>query len=427
MSKGARFFALLLGMVVVLIIIFVVVQIVVFKPSSKVKLAKIPVGEYDPVVWGRFYPLEYGSYRKNLEMAPSPTGYGGSLKVQHAIKQPEILINFKGMAFSKDYTEDRGHPYALEDLKGTKRITPMSPGACMTCKTANLIDIYRDMGWKYAKMPISELFPRMKHPIVCANCHDPATMNLRIINPAFIEAMQKRGVDVKNASREEMRSYVCGQCHVEYYFEPDTSRVIFPWDKGLHPEQIYSYYAGKPYGFEQDWIHPDSQVKMLKAQHPDFETWNDGNHAKAGVSCADCHMPYMREKGQKYTSHWVTSPMKHAEAACRPCHSEDVEWLLERVKATQNNVWQLQHTAGITVAKAHEVIGKAAAHSKVNPTELNRARDFVRKAQWYWDFVAAENSMGFHNPAQVLNTLGQSIDLAHQAIETANRAAETNF
>ena len=108
MSKGARFFALLLGMVVVLIIIFVVVQVVVFKPPSKVKLAKIPVGEYDPVVWGRFYPLEYGSYIKNLEMAPSPTGYSGSLKVQHAIKQPEILMNFKGMAFSKDYTEDRG-------------------------------------------------------------------------------------------------------------------------------------------------------------------------------------------------------------------------------------------------------------------------------------------------------------------------------
>jgi nitrite reductase (cytochrome c-552) len=119
--------------------------------------------------------------------------------------------------------------------------------------------------------------------------------------------------------------------------------------------------------------------------------------------------------------------MKYAEASCRPCHSESVEWLLERVKTIQNNVWQLQHTAGTTIARAHDVIKKVSAYSRVDLTELNRARELVRKAQWYWDFVAAENSMGFHNPAQVLNILGQSIDLAYQAIETANRAGGTNF
>ncbi len=411
----------------VVCVVFVVARATVLKPTSTIKLAQIPAGEYDPAVWGKFYPLEYRSYQKNLEMSPSPTGYGGSQKVQHAIKEPEILINFKGMAFSKDYAEDRGHPYTVTDLRETKRVTPKSPGACMTCKTANLIDIYKDMGWSYAKTPLSDLFPKMKHPIVCANCHDPATMDLRVINPAFIEAMQGRGIDVKKASREEMRSYVCGQCHVEYYFEPETSRVIFPWDKGLHPEQIYAYYAEKPGGFVQDWLHPDSQAKMLKAQHPDFETWSNGIHGKAGVTCADCHMPYMREKGQKYTSHWVTSPMRHVEASCRPCHDQNPEWLFERVKTTQDNVWQLQHTAGMTVARAHEVIGKAGAQANVNRSGLEKARELVRKAQWYWDMVAAENSMGFHNPAQVLNILGQSIDLSHQAISTANRAAKTNF
>ncbi len=116
---------------------------------------------------------------------------------------------------------------------------------------------------------------------------------------------------MKKATREEMRSYVCGQCHVEYYFEPETTRVVFPWDKGLHPEQIYAYYTDKPKGFAGDWLHPDSHTQMLKAQ-------------------------------------------------------------------------------------------------------------------WYWDFVAAENSMGFHNPSQVMNVLDQSIDLAHQAITTANLAAGTN-
>ncbi len=427
MNKKKKGKLILLLIVAALIGIAIVIQAFIRKPDTHFKLADIPVGEYDPAVWGKHYPLQYESYRKNLEMSPSPTGFGGSEKVQKSIKEPEILVNFKGMAFSKDYTEDRGHPYALQDLKETKRVTPASPGACMTCKTANLIDIYKNKGWGYAKTPLPELSPLMKHPIVCANCHDPATMNLRVINPAFIEAMQRRGIDVKKAAREEMRSYVCGQCHVEYYFEPESKKVVFPWDKGVLPEQMYAYYQEQPAKFDQDWLHPDSQAKMLKAQHPEFETWQNGVHGKSGVSCADCHMPYVRKHGQKYTSHWVTSPMRSTKESCQTCHTQSAEWLLQRVKTIQNNVWQLQKTAGQTVARAHEVIGKAGKVAGVRQEELAKAREHLRKAQWFWDIVAAENSMGFHNPDQVLNTLGQAIDMAHQAIATAGKAADRSF
>lgn len=413
----------------ILLIVMIIVLIRVFwqAPPSTLRLASIIDSEYDPAVWGRYYPLEYNSYLKNKEMTPSPTGFGGSEKYQKSTKEPEILINFKGMAFSKDYTEDRGHPYAMDDLKETKRVGPTTPGSCMTCKTANLRDIYKDMGWNYAKTPLAELLPRIKHSIVCANCHQPQTMKLRVLNPAFIEAMQKRGIDVARASREDMRSYVCGQCHSEYYFEPETKRVIFPWDKGLKPQDMYAYYKEVPSGFDMDWLHPDSGAKMLKAQHPDFEMWSGGVHGKSGVSCADCHMPFMRDKGQKYTSHWVTSPMKHVQASCRTCHTQDEQWLLERVKSTQNNVFQLQRIAGQTIARAHNALGKASAAAKVNQGDLERARELIRNAQWFWDFVAAENSMGFHNPDGALNILGQSIDLAHQAIATANRAAGTQY
>ncbi len=161
---------------------------------------------------------------------------------------------------------------------------------------------------------------------------------------------------------------------------------------------------------------------MLKAQHPDFEIFSAGT-ARAGISCADCHMPYMQERGRKYSSHWVTSPMKHIDASCRRCHPEEAKWILSRVKATQKNVWELQHTAGTTVAKAHEAVARAASLNGTNRAELDRAKEYLRKAQWYWDFVAAENSMGFHNPALCLNILGQSIDLAHKAREAAGKAA----
>jgi nitrite reductase (cytochrome c-552) len=391
------------------------------KPAVPEKLPEIPEGEYDPAYWGRFYPLQYKSWLKSLETSPSPTGYGGSINFQHSTRQPEILMNFKGMPFSKDYSEDRGHPYALGDFKQSKRVTAASPGACMTCKTANLKDIYKEMGGTYAKKPLQELLPKLTHSITCANCHDPATMGLRIMNPAFTEAMERRGIDVKKASREEMRSFVCGQCHSEYYFEPGTTRVIFPWNKGLRPDQTFAYYEMKPGGFGQDWVHPDSKAKMLKAQHPDFETWSTGTHGSAGVSCADCHMPSMKEDGKRYSSHWITSPMRTVESSCSPCHEKDARWLRSRVKTAQDTTWLLQRTAGQLVARAHETIGKAAAAGKADEARLENARALVRKAQWYWDFVAAENSMGFHNPVQVLGTLGQSIDLAHQAIEEANR------
>lgn len=405
------------------VLVFLFARTAVTKPADSIVLTPIPPGEYSPEAWGKHYPLQYKSYLRNHEMTPSPTGYGGSVKFQHSIKQPEILLNFKGMAFSKDYTEDRGHPYSLEDLKETKRITPSSPGACITCKTANLGDIYRELGWSYAKQPLSQIFPRATHAITCATCHDPATMSLRVINPAFLEAMAKKGVDMTKASRDEMRSYVCAQCHVEYYFEPGTTRVVLPWDKGLQVNQIFAYYEGTPSGFLYDWIHPDSQARMLKAQHPDYETWSGGVHAKSGVSCADCHMPFMREKGKKYTSHWVSSPLKYAKEACSPCHDQSTDWLIARVKSTQDSAWQLQHRAGTVVARAHEAIGRTEASGRYDRGELEKARQLVRKAQWYWDFVAAENSMGFHNPVQTLATLGQSIDMAYEAILAANKAA----
>jgi nitrite reductase (cytochrome c-552) len=115
--------------------------------------------------------------------------------------------------------------------------------------------------------------------------------------------------------------------------------------------------------------------------------------------------------------------MRHSREGCRTCHTQSDAWLLERVKTVQDRVFEMQHTAGEVVAKAHLAIGKASKAPKANKAELDKARELIRKAQWYWDFVAAENSMGFHNPSLALSTLGRSIDLAYQAITTAEKAS----
>jgi nitrite reductase (cytochrome c-552) len=409
---------------IALVVLFLVlIPVFPAAPAGAEKPTAISDAETDPAVWGKIYPLQYNSYLKSKEMAASPTGFGGSIKVQKSVMQPEMLMNFKGNAFSKDYSEDRGHPYSMDDLKESKRVTPITPGSCMTCKTSNLRNIYKDMGWNYAKTPLAELLPVIKHTIACANCHDPQGMQLRVSNPAFIVAMGKRGIDVAKAPRQDMRSYVCGQCHSEYFLEPKTSRVIFPWDKGLKPQEIYAYYQNLPSGFEMDWQHPDSQARMLKAQHPDFELATNGFHGKMGLACANCHMPSVQEGGVQYSSHWVTSPLKHIQASCRTCHQQDEPLILERVKTKQNDVFQLLHTAGQTIARAHEALGKAGAAPKVNKAELGKARELLRNAQWLWDFFAAENSMGFHNADEAQGTLKQSNDLAKQAIGMARKAA----
>lgn len=406
---------------------FIIVRVWVLKPPATIKITALPADEYDPAVWGNSYPLQYHSYLKNLETNPSPTGYNGSINYQKVEHQPEIQINFKGNPFSKDYTEDRGHPYSLEDLKRSGRIGPATKGACITCKTPAVEQFYKQNGWGFANQPLSALISQSRHPVSCANCHDPATMNLRVINPAFIEALQRKGYDITTASREEMRSFVCGQCHSEYYFAPGTTQVVFPWDKGYTPQEMYEYYGEKPNQFTEDFVQPDSQTHILKAQHPDFEEWSNGTHGKFGVSCADCHMPYMRSNGQKYSSHWITSPLRNIEQSCFPCHTQGRDQLYNQVKATQDNTWQLQHSAGLLVAKAHSVIQKASTAPSVNQAELNQARELLRKAQWFWDYVAAANSQGFHNAVQELHTLGQSIELSNQAIDTANRAAGNNI
>ena len=245
MNRNSKIWMTLAGIVVLLLIV-VVIQVFFRSSNATMKIAAIPEGEYDPAVWGKHYPLEYNSYLRMKEMAPSPTGFGGSEKVQKSVKEPEILINFKGMPFSIDYSEDRGHVYALEDLKGSKRINETTPAACMTCKTPQLIDVFKEKGWDYAKMPLFELLPKLKHPVVCANCHDPKTMNLRVINPAFIEAMKERGVDVSKAPARTCGATYAGSAMWSTILCRQTRKSFSPGARAFIPSRSTNIMPGRP-------------------------------------------------------------------------------------------------------------------------------------------------------------------------------------
>ena len=155
------------------------------------------------------------------------------------------------------------------------------------------------------------------NPIGCSDCHDPETMNLHISRPALIEAFQRQGKDITKATPQEMRSLVCAQCHVEYFFKGDGKYLTFPWDKGFTGEDMEAYYD--EVGF-YDYIHKLSRTPILKAQHPDYEIAQMGIHGQRGVSCADCHMPYKSEGGVKFSDHHIQSPLAMIDRTCQVCH-----------------------------------------------------------------------------------------------------------
>ena len=398
---------------------FVVFRIAAAPNDNSVKLAKIPEDKkLTTDAYKDAYPLEYESYMKNNMGGESPTGYGGSDPGKSYLEmQPEMLENFKGYKFALQYDVARGHTHAGEDFLNTKRL-PGQKGSCITCKGSYMYDVYfKQSGWDYASKPINDVIAPIKDDewFGCSSCHDPETMELRVYQQGFVDAMARRGVDVNNAPHNDKRAYVCAQCHNEYYFMKEDGRVNHPWDNGLEAEDEFQFYqSGQAGAFKGDWKQPDSQTMMLKAQHPDFEIWATSVHAENGVTCVDCHMPYMRKDGQKYTSHWMTSPLKTVQESCLKCHDESAQTLINRVKTIHDNNYKLQRLAGQAVSEAHLAI-KAAMDAGVPTEQLDGARLKLREASFYWDWIAAENGNGFHNPDKCMRVSGEAIDLAHKA------------
>lgn len=383
--------------------------------GDKVDAVSAPTGGSIPEIpatveaWTAAYPLQAESFAASSGMEASPTGYGGSLPYQHLDERPELKVLYKGIAFSSDYREDRGHVYAWKDLFETKRVNAKSPAACMTCKTSAIADVFAAEGWGYAKKPLSAYSESAHAGIDCFSCHDPATHGLRVVQPAFREAIAERGVDLSKASAAEMRTYVCAQCHSEYYFEPGTTRVVHPWGEGLSPGAMYRQYGKKPSGFDGDFTQSDSGVRLLKAQHPDYEEFSGGIHGSAGVSCADCHMPTVEKDGTSFSTHRITSPLLTADASCLPCHgSRTADFMIGRVKYIQDAVYAAGRRASAALAAAHAAVAVSSKNAEA-------AKELIREAQWHWDYTMSANSMGFHNQTQALDSLTRAIDLAHKA------------
>jgi nitrite reductase (cytochrome c-552) len=376
------------------------------------RIVQISDTELDPAVWGQNFPRQYDSFIKT-KIDTFSTPYGGSVPYDKLEKYPALKRIWAAMPFSVDYKEERGHYWGQIDQRDTKRQQVVTqPGACANCHAAEAPLLIAQMGWvNFNRTPWKEIRDKLNLGSSCADCHDPQTMALRITRPALVNALKERGIDWTQASRQEMRSYVCAQCHVEYYFKGPDRILTFPWSKGYTVEDMEAHYD--EYDF-RDWTHAETGAPMLKVQHPEFELWSTGIHARSGVSCADCHMPYIREGALKVSDHWIRSPLHNIDKACLPCHRQSEEEMKQRVLTIQKRTAELLRTSESAQIEAIDAI-VAAIKSGASDAELARARAFHRKATFYWDYVAAENSTGFHSPQEAARVLALSINYARQA------------
>jgi nitrite reductase (cytochrome c-552) len=392
----------------------------------------------DPAIWGANFPHQYETYLKTVDQ--ERTKYGGSegipmapigrderTQVAHSRleEDPRLKTMWAGYAFAIDFREERGHAYMFTDQFFTKRQDVVKqPGACLNCHASTYVPMKKLGGGDIFKgfemlnqMPYFDAAKHVSHPVSCIDCHTPGTMKLRVTRPAFIEGIANlkaaQGIakyDVnKRATHQEMRTFVCAQCHVEYYFKGQEKRLTFPWHKGLRIDQIYSYYEDVQH---KDWVHKLSGAPVLKAQHPEFEMFMQGIHARSGVSCTDCHMPYKRIGAMKITDHQVRSPVLNLNKSCQTCHRWTETELRQRVEEIQDRTFELRNVAMNGLTEFIEQL--QAKKDKLSSEQLDKAHQLQRRAQFYLDFVEAENSMGFHAPGEALRILGLSIDYTRQ-------------
>ena len=373
-------------------------------------LKEIGPMETDSSVWGQNYPREYGSYLK-MSDSSTRTRYGGAEPRDYLAETPANVVLFAGYGFAKEYRQARGHLHAIEDVTQTKRLSPKTPATCWTCKSPDVLRLMSQMGpEKFYASKFQDLKAEITHPIGCLDCHEPNTMRLRVMRPALIEALQRRGKNLDEATHQEMRTYVCTQCHVEYYFKGPGNYLTFPWDGGTKPEEIQQYYDKADFA---DWTHAISKTHMLKMQHPDYELYSTGIHAYRGVACADCHMPYRTEGGAKFTDHHVQSPLLNIANSCAVCHRWSEEEIRLRVETIQDKVREGRSRAEEMLSKAHFDIA-AALEAGATDAELEPIRNLIRQAQMRWDYVAANNGMGFHSPQETMRILEAAVDLGGQ-------------
>ena len=332
--------------------------------------------------WHEQYP-----YITDTMWANSENSY-----VTDYLEEDPYLVNiYEGYGFAKDYGSARGHEYCLTDVHDTLR--PHAKANCLTCKTPNFAKLVNDQGVGVYSMPFEEAEALMEESVSCYTCHSNEAGNMGKLVPAHSYAYKALG---DNMAAIDPATMSCGQCHIEYYFTPADSETMMPYHSvsEMSPEAILAYYDSIDFA---DWTQESTGARMLKAQHPEFETYLQGKHASL-LNCADCHMPMeMAEDGTVYHSHKLVSPLESETllATCAQCHGDtDMVNMVHRI---QDRVTARETEVGNKLSLLKDTLAEANSSGRLGEKDLEKARKLYREAQWFFDFCYVENSEGAHN------------------------------
>ncbi len=403
------------------------------------------IDEFEPrnEKWGENFPREFQSYYQTADTSYNSKYNGGGM-IDMLEVDPRLVVLWAGYGFSKDYNQGRGHYYAVSDLVNSLRTGgplkddegPM-PSTCWSCKSPDVPRLMNELAeGKTTEEGIAEFYrgkwarfgSEVVNSIGCADCHDSKTMNLKISRPALIEAFESMGKDITKATHQEMRSLVCAQCHVEYYFDKTkhekSAYLTFPWKNGMSVEAMEKYYDDINF---KDWTHKVSKAPMLKAQHPGYEVYLTGVHADRGVSCADCHMPYRNEGGHKFTDHKIQSPLNNVASSCQVCHREETDKLIANVYERQTKILENRDKLEELIVRAH-VEAKVAWDKGATEDQMKDILQGIRHAQWRWDYAAASHGGSFHSPVETSRVIAGGINIAQETrIKLARLFATLGF
>ena len=328
------------------------------------------------------------------------------------LEQDPYLVNiYEGYGFAKDYGSARGHAYTLEDVQKTQR--PHAKANCLTCKTPDMHKMIEEQGVSVYSMPFDEVMAQTTNTISCYTCHgaDDGNGGQMVVTHQYVnEALGENAGEINAASLS------CGQCHIEYYFTAEDSEAMMPYHSKaeMTPEAILAYYD--ELGFS-DWEQPGTGTKMLKAQHPELETYSYGKHA-AMLSCADCHMPVeTTDSGDQYHNHHLVSPLENETllAKCAACHGS-AENTTALVKGIQEKVTARETEVGNRLSGLKDALTDAVSAGNMSEEELDAVRKLHREAQWFFDFCYVENSEGAHNSTLAMNCLNTSDEKITEAL-----------
>lgn len=352
--------------------------------------------------WASVYPEIVASMKSNEE---------NTYRISYLEEDPYLVNLYESFGFAKDYTSAIGHAYTLEDVHETER--PHALANCLTCKTPDYTKLVNDMGKDAYTLDFEETWAKMNESVSCYNCHENQAGNegMLVVTHSYVaEALGD------NMAGIPMQDLVCGQCHIEYYFDTETKATSMPYDsvEAMSPEAILAYYDAM--GFS-DWTQESTGTGMLKAQHPEFETvLGEGSAHASTLNCADCHMEKVTEGKVTYTSHRWQSPLESQAIldTCVECHGSDD--MAEKVHAIQEEITGREKEVGEKLSALKDELAAKVAAGTATEAELDEIRSLYRSAQWYWDFCYVENSEGAHNSTLSRSCLDKSESLIEEAM-----------